>query len=91
MFEHKKLQNLEEYFITLDQRREQGVYFYRINGYKEEIRDFLFKYYETARKTGVVIEGKIPNPEEASLGYYEEIMGRAFQMDMGFMERSLKK
>lgn len=91
MFEHRKLQKLEDYFTVLDQRRERGIYFYRINGYNELIRDFLLKYYETARKTGVVIEGKIPNPEERHLGYYEEIMGREFRMDPGFMEKSLRK
>lgn len=91
MFEHRRLQNLEDYFITLDRRPEQGVYFCRLNGYDETVREFLFRYYEAARKTGVVIEGKIPNPEESNLAYYEEIMGRSFQMDAGFIERSLKR
>lgn len=67
------------------------MYFCRINGYNEEIRSFLGKYYEAARKTGVVIEGKIPNPEEKNLSYYEEMMGREFRMDAGFMEMSLRK
>ena len=91
MFEHGKIQNLEDYFTKLEQRRERGVYFYRINGFQEEILRFLEKYYEAARKTGVVIEGKIPNPEEKHLSYYDEIMGREFRMDTGFMEQSLKK
>lgn len=89
--EHRKLRNLEDYFLELHQRPEKGVYFYRINGYHEKIRDFLADYYEAARKTGVVIEGKIPNPEEKHLSYYEEIMGGAFVMDPGFLEQSLKK
>ena len=91
MFEHRKLQNLEDYFLELRQRPGTGVYFYRINSYNEKIREFLGKYYEAARKTGVVIEGKIPNPEEKHLSYYEEIMGVGFSMDAGFMEQSLKK
>ncbi len=91
MFEHRRLQNLEDYFLTLDQRRERGIYFYRINGCNDAVRDFLGKYYEAARKNGVIIEGKIPNPEEKNLSYYEEIMGREFRMDAGFMEKSLRK
>lgn len=91
MFEHRKLQNLEDYFKELNQRPEKGIYFYRINGYQEEIRLFLERYCEAARKTGVVIEGKIPNPEERNLNYYEEIMGKEFRMDTGFMEQSLRK
>lgn len=91
MFEHRRLQSLDDYFVTLDQRRERGIYFYRINGYNEKIRIFLEKYYEAAGKNGVIIEGRIPNPEEQQLNYYEEIMGREFQMDTDFVEKSLRK
>lgn len=91
MFEHKQLQNLQDYFTDLNNRREKGVYFYRINNYSEEIKNFILKYYEEARKTGVVIEGKIPNPTEKNLEYYNEIMGMNFQMSVGFIGTSLKK
>ncbi len=91
MFEHRKLQSLEDYFTELSQRAAPGVYFYRLCGYNQEIQDFILKYYEAARRAGVVIEGKIPNPEERHLSYYEEIMGLSFQMDAGFLDRSLKK
>ena len=91
MFEHKTIQNLEDFFAGLNQRRGKEVYFYRINGYNEPIREFLQKYYEAARLSGVVIEGKIPNPDEKNLAYYEEIMGMNFRMDRGFITSSLKK
>lgn len=91
MFEHQRLQKLEDYFVILDQRRERGIYFYRINGCNEAIREFLGLYYEAAGKNGVIIEGRIPNPEEQNLNYYEEIMGREFCMDAGFIEKSLGK
>ena len=74
MLEHKKIQNLSDYFVELNSRREKGVYFYRINGYSEEVGEFIKKYYDTARRTGVVIEGKIPNPDKGNLsdeyGFY---------------------
>lgn len=91
MFEHKTLQNLDDYFKELNARHEKGVFFYRINGYNEAIRDFISKYYEEARLHGVVIEGKIPNPDEKNLEYYEEIMGNDFGMSMGFLLTSLGK
>lgn len=91
MFKHGKLQNLEDCFRGLKDRPEGSVYFCRINGYHEKIREFLQMYYEAARKTGVVIEGKIQNPEETHLQYYEEIMGREFRMDGGFIEESLRR
>ena len=49
MLEHKKIQNLSDYFVELNSRREKGVYFYRINGYSEEVGEFINKYYDTAR------------------------------------------
>lgn len=91
MFEHKKLQELNDYFKELNSRNEKGVYFCRINGYNEEIKEFLQRYYEVARVSGIVIEGKIPNPDEKNLSYYEEIMGMDFMMNMGFIDTSLKK
>lgn len=91
MLEHKILQNLNEYFLDLNQRSGKGVFFYRFNGYSEEIKSFIQKYYESARLTGVVIEGKIPNPDEKNLSYYYEIMGTGFQLSMGFFTSSLVK
>ena len=91
ILEHKKIQNLSDFFTELGKRREKGVYFYRINGYSEEIRKFLYDYYDAARKSGVIIEGKIPNPTEGNLAYYYEMMGNDFQLSMGFIMSSLKK
>ena len=39
----------------------------------------------------MVIEGKIPNPDEGNLAYYNEIMGMDFQMSMDFIHVSLRK
>lgn len=91
MFEHKTLGDLNDYFLKYNERRNRGVYFYRINGYSDSIKKFLVLYYEEARRTGVVIEGKIPNPDEKNLSYYEEIMGMDFQLSMGFLTSKLKK
>ncbi|MCI8326265.1 MAG: hypothetical protein HFI37_00645 [Lachnospiraceae bacterium] len=91
MFEHGSLRNLDDYFLKLGDRGGQGVYFYRINGYHETVKAFILKYYEAARKNGVVIEGKIPNPDEKNLSYYAEMMGMDFQMNVGFFMTSLKK
>ena len=91
MFEQKALDSLDDFFLEYGKRREQGIYFYRINGYNDSVREFLVRYYEEARRAGVVIEGKIPNPDEKNLAYYEEIMGMQFQLSMGFLLTSLQK
>lgn len=87
---HIKLQSLDDFFIPLSGRNEKGVYFYRFNKTSEKIEQFIYKYYNEARKSGVVIEGKIGNPTESNLSYYEEIMGLDFQMSMGFISTALK-
>ena len=67
MFAHVKIKNLDDFFAERDSRPGRGVYFYRINGYTEEIGQFIQKYYEAARLSGVIIEGRIPNPDEKNL------------------------
>lgn len=91
MFEHVKIQSLDDFFLPLEERKVRGIYFYRISGYNGPIGEFIKKYYEAARTGGVVIEGRIPNPDGKQLSYYNEIMGTDFQLSMGFLTFSLKK
>ena len=91
MLKRIELTKPDDYFIDLGQRTNRGVYFCRINGYNGEIREFIRKYYEAARQNGVIIEGKLQNPDNSNLAYYNEIMGPSFQMSMGFINASLKK
>ena len=91
VLEHKEIQSLSDFFTELGKRREKGVYFYRINGYSEEIGRFLYDYYDAAGKCGVIVEGKIPNPTEGNLSYYYEMMGNDFQLSMGFIMSGLQK
>lgn len=91
MFTHNKIKNLNDFFMERDSRPNRCVYFYRINGYTEEIGQFIQKYYEAARLSGVVIEGRIPNPDEKNLAYYEEVMGLGFRMNPEFISQSLRK
>lgn len=72
MLERKKIKDLNDYFLKLEERKEKGVYFYRICGYSEKVGEFIKKYYDIARRTGVVIEGKIPNPDEKNLSFYSQ-------------------
>ena len=86
-----KIQSLDDFFVPLSGRSEKGIYFYRFNKTSDKIDEFIYKYYNAARKSGVVIDGKIGNPAESNLSYYQEIMGRDFQMSMGFISDALKK
>ena len=64
MFKHMEIQSLQDFFQAMDERKSAGVYFYRINGYSREVGEFIRAYYEAARKCGVIIEGKLQNPDE---------------------------
>lgn len=90
MFKHNKINKIDDFFLDLNKRPGNGVYFYRICGYCSEIENFIIKYYNAARTSGVVVEGRIQNPDEKNLSYYNEMMGTSFQMSIGFIGESLK-
>lgn len=91
MFEHKKIEKLDDFFLELGNRPEKSIYFYRINGFNHEIEQFINRYYQDARMTGVVLEKRIENPTEQQLSYYEEMMGLDFQLSTTFIDNGLKK
>ena len=91
VFGRIKAGKLNDMFKNLESRTPRGVYFCRINGYNNEVAEFIRKYYETAVKEGVVIEGGIPNPDEKGIVYYNETMGTRFFMDKVFIAESLKR
>lgn len=90
MLEHKKIHDLNDFFLELGKRPEKAVYFYRINGFNEKIEAFVQKYYEAARISGVIIEEKIQNPDKNNLAYYQEMMGMDFYVDASFISERLK-
>ncbi len=91
MFQRKKLTSLNDYFLEINQRGGNYVYFCRFLSYNSEVDSFLTSYYDEARKNGVIIEGGIPNPDRNNLSYYYEIMGDSFSFDLNFINGSLKK
>ena len=91
LFQHIKLNSLDDYFLTLSQRNGNNIFFYRINSYSDSITEFLCRYYEESRKNGVIIDGRIPNADQNNLAYYYETMGDSFSMNKPFFIVSLKK
>lgn len=91
MFVHEKIQSTDDFFTDLNKRTKKCVYFYRVCGYNEQVNEFIIKYYDSAIKNGVVIDGKISNPSEANLSYYDEVMGDEFRLDNEFIANSLKR
>lgn len=65
--------------------------FLRITGHSAEVERIILQLFDAARLNGVVIDGRIPNPTDSNLSYYNETMGQDFQMDQGFILRGLTK
>lgn len=91
MFQLGRIEKLHDYFSACSRRREQAVFFYRVAGYSGEVAAFLTQYDQAARTNGVVIEGRIPNPDPKQLDYLAEMMGSDFQMDAGFLTQKLTR
>ena len=91
MFQLGRIEKLHDYFSACSRRREQAVFFYRMAGYSGEVAAFLTQYDQAARTNGVVIEGRIPNPDPKQLDYLAEMMGSDFQLDAGFLTRKLTR
>lgn len=91
VLKHIELKRLDDCFLPLNSRSEKGIYFYRINICNNEILKFIKEYFDAARRFGVIIEGRIPNPDIKNLGYYNEMMGDVFSIDVDFISLSLKK
>lgn len=91
MFVREKLNSLNDYFSSYQQRSGKGVYFCRIVSYNPEVEEFLMHYFEEARKCNGYISGKINNPDERQLAFFEEIVGTDFVMDKAFISNSIKK
>lgn len=91
MLKHVVPGKLNDFFLPLSNRPEKGVYFCRIAGYTPAIEEFIKQYYDCARRTGVIIDGRIPNPDTNNLSYFSEMMGAEFRLDLPFLQAKLKK
>ncbi len=91
MFQTSKIQELNDYFLPLSQRREKSAFSYRINGEDEAVIHFLRAYFQKTRQNGVTIEGRLQNPTEANLQYYDEMIGIDFRLEAEFITQQLKK
>lgn len=91
MFDWVRINKTEDYFKGCSERTVKGVYFCRLNAYGSQAELFLRKYLEETQKSGVLIRGKIPNPNEQQLAFFEEMIGLDFRLDKLFLGEILRK
>ena len=59
MFQLAELTQLNDCFRPLSQRGGARAYFLRIAAYSGDVAEFLRRYYEAARRSGVIIDGRM--------------------------------
>lgn len=90
MFTFGRFEKLNDYFLPLSQRQGQSVFFCRIDGLDGETQAFIREYYDAARKNGVIVDGRIPNPDVNQLAYFSEMLGTDFRPDRAFLDQRLR-
>ncbi|MBR2528463.1 MAG: hypothetical protein IKE58_08345 [Blautia sp.] len=91
MYTQRQIQDLQDYFESRPVRPENTVYVTRITGYNSQIEAFLLQYFREAGKKGWIIDRKLPNPAPSQVEYYYELLGKEFQLSLGFLEQSVKR
>ena len=91
MFKNINLLSLNDFFLSLNDRKGDFVFFYRFNGISNDIMHFIKQYYMSAKQNGVIIDGRIPNPTPENLNYLSEMLGSDFMLDKNFLDKKLKK
>ncbi len=91
MFRQAKFERLDEFFLPLSKRHDRTIFFCRIEGYSDEIDAFIKRYFDEARRSGVVVDGRIPNPTPSNLSYFMEMMGDDFALSPPFLDEKLKR
>lgn len=91
MFKIINLLSLQDFFLSLSQRKGNFVYFYRFNGISDQTQNFIKQYYLSATKNGVIIDSRIPNPTPENLRYLDEMLGSDFELEQSFLNNKLKK
>jgi len=81
MYELLTTNNMENYFEPKSHRAKEGVYFYRIIGYDEELLKFLRKYQTFAQRKGTYINSTIKNPDSSDVQYLCTIINNNFSID----------
>lgn len=89
MFRFGSFEKLNDYFIPLSRRRERSVFFCRMDGLNGEIENFIRCYYDAARRNGVILDGRIPNPDVGQLSYFSEMLGTEFRHERTFLDQRL--
>lgn len=90
MFDLATLKNNKDFFLSINQRIPQGVYFYRIIGFDSQTLKFLRQYQIATQKCGLYIKKTIPNPTENEVQYFYDQVGDDFSLNKSHIYNKVK-
>lgn len=88
MRERGTLRRFEDFDLPLGERSPRGAYFVRVCGWSPETERGLWRFYESARQRGVILES-LPNPTEDQIAAVNRALGDAFEPTAAFAEAAL--
>lgn len=91
MLKQIKIDSIDDYLKKIDERKEVGVYFYKLNFYNQEVKIFLKKYLKKTKENGIYIKGGLQNPTPNNINYFMEFIGSRFLLEKVFFEQKLKR
>lgn len=91
MVKQIRIDSIDDYLKKIDERREVGVYFYKLSFYNQEVKSFLKKYLKKTKENGLYIKDGLQNPTANNINYFMEFIGSDFLLEKKFFEQKLKR
>ena len=91
MLERSTLNRIDDCALPLSRRPAPGAYMARVCGWSDGVGEGVWRFHEMARQWGVIIEGRIPNPDDGQIGYMTQTLGADFQPTAAFAETALER
>ena len=89
MLEQTTLNRIDDFALPLSRRPVPGAYMVRVCAWSASVGEGVWRYHEMARQWGIIIEERIPNPDEGQVGYMNQVLGGDFQPTAAFAEAAL--
>ncbi len=80
MYRYEGAENIDQYFLSRQERKPRTVYMTYCSGYDGRGLEFLSHYYYESRKCGLYIRTTIANPVESEVRYFFQTLGEGFSM-----------
>jgi len=91
MLERSKPVSLGQLALPPARRTPPGTLFARLFAWSDGAKEGLWRFHERARRRGVILEGRIGNPDERQVAYLEQTLGPAFEPTAAFAEAALAR